>query len=63
MAVLVSLVDQIMTNGVGFGGSQILEYTVAPPADPPNVDMPAIAYDPNGVLPNLNWNTATHTWI
>lgn len=47
--------------GGGSGGQQVT-YTSGTPSAPANVNMPAMAYDPNGILPTLGWNTTTHTW-
>lgn len=42
--------------------TQLVPYTVAPPPNPPNQNLPAFAYDPNGILPSMGWNTTTKTW-
>ena len=49
-------------GGSGGGISQLIEYTSGTPANPTNLNSPAIAYDPHGVLPNLNWDSTLHTW-
>lgn len=59
------LLCQISVNGGGGGGggnAQLVRYTVAPPANPPNTANPAIAYDPTGNLPTLGWNTSDNAW-
>lgn len=63
LPVLIYLFCQILANGgTGGGGSQLVPYTVAPPPNPTNTALPALAYDPNGILPVLGWNTTTLTW-
>lgn len=43
-------------------GSQMIMYTSGTPASPVNPNLPAMAYDPNGHLPILGWNTNDLTW-
>ena len=50
------------SGGGGGGAGQIVAYTIAPPANPTNVLAAAIAYDPNGILPLLGWNTNSQSW-
>lgn len=49
-------------GGGGGGAGQVVAYTSGTPADPADTALPAMAYDPNGVLPTLGWNTGTLTW-
>lgn len=51
----------IQTGG-GVAGGQVVIYTSGTPPDPADISKPALAYDPNGILPTLGWNTVTHTW-
>jgi hypothetical protein len=44
------------------GGTQLVRYTVGMPAAPPNPSLSAIAYDPNGMLPFMGWNSNTLSW-
>jgi hypothetical protein len=61
----VALLAQISTNGsTGGGGSvQLVTYTSGTPANPTNINNPALAYDPNGIQPIMNWNPTTHVWV
>lgn len=43
-------------------GVQIVAYTSGTPANPSDITKPALAYDPNGFLPIVGWNTTTHLW-
>jgi hypothetical protein len=54
----------LLANGAAGGGgsAQLVTYTVGTPANPPNTANAAIAYDPNGILPTLGWNTSSLTW-
>jgi len=55
----------LIANNIGSGSSgglQGVAYTVAPPANPPDVTKLAIAGDPTGNLPTMWWNTGTLTW-
>lgn len=56
-----ALLQQIVSGGGG-GSGQIVTYTSGTPANPANTALPAWAYDPNGVLPQLGWNPNTLTW-
>lgn len=56
-------------NGVGtwqaptaVTGSQMVLYTSGTPATPVKPNLPAMAYDPNGSLPTLGWNTNLLAW-
>lgn len=54
-----------VAGGGGGGGGltgQLVRYTSGSPANPTDVTKPAIAYDPNGILPNLNWDSVSLTW-
>ena len=62
LALLADIVANGSTGGGGGGTAQLVTYTVAPPANPPNTALPALAYDPTGNLPILGWNTGTLTW-
>lgn len=59
--VIAYLLCQISESPSG-QSSQLVQYTSGTPANPPNLDAPAFAYDPTGNLPSLGWNTSTHTW-
>jgi hypothetical protein len=62
-AIMTYLLCQIASTGGGGGGStQIVTYTVDPPAAPPDPASPAIAYDPTGALPTKGWNISTLAW-
>ena len=41
---------------------QLVPYTSGTPKNPPNISLPAFAYDPNGLLPARGWNVATQAW-
>lgn len=52
------------TTTAGEGGcvAQIVYYTSGTPDNPPDVNCPAIAVDPNGNLPTLPWNIVNQEW-
>lgn len=52
----------VVQTGSSAGGGQIVTYTSGTPANPANLSQPALAYDPNGILSTLGWNTSTHLW-
>ena len=60
LPVMIYLLCQINAGGGGGGGgtAQLVTYTSGTPANPPNVNNPAIAYDPTGNLPTLGWTPA-----
>lgn len=58
-AVLLQLLCDILSSGVG---SQLVMYTSGTPANPPDTSRAALAYDPNGILPTMGWNTVTLSW-
>jgi hypothetical protein len=60
--VVTYLLCQISIGSGGSASPQLVTYTVAPPANPPDTSKPAVAYDPTGNLPILGWNTNTLTW-
>lgn len=47
----------------GSGDSQLVTYSAGVPADPGDTALPALAYDPDGILPIMVWNTATLSWV
>lgn len=51
-----------LVSGAGGNALQTVPYTVAPPANPPDISKQAVAYDPTGNLPTKWWNTSNHTW-
>jgi hypothetical protein len=52
----------ISATGGGGGTAQLVTYTSGTPANPPNTSLPAVAYDPNGILAFLGWDVATQQW-
>jgi hypothetical protein len=42
--------------------AQLVRYTGGTPVNPPDVTQPAFAYDPNGILPSLGWNSKLKQW-
>jgi hypothetical protein len=53
----------LANSGSGGGGTtQLVTYTSGSPAAPPNTSQPALAYDPNGILPQYGWDVATQQW-
>jgi hypothetical protein len=62
-AIKLQLLCNLSAGGGGGGGNaQLVVYTSGVPANPPNVALPAMAYDPTGNLPTMGWNTANQTW-
>lgn len=51
----------VASGGIG-GTGQLVVYTSGTPANPADISKPAYAYDPNGFLSPLGWNTTTHLW-
>lgn len=49
-------------GGGGGGTAQFVTYTSGQPANPTNMSLPALAYDPTGNLPTLGWNVNTLAW-
>lgn len=49
-------------QGGGGNNGQIVKYTSGTPANPSDISKPALAYDPNGFLPIVGWDTDAHTW-
>lgn len=52
----------VAAGGSG-GTAQLVTYTSGTPANPADITKPAYAYDPNGFLSPLGWNTTTHLWV
>lgn len=52
----------LIAPGGSGGGAQMVTYTSGTPANPPNINAAAMAYDPTGNLSTYGWDPVGHSW-
>jgi hypothetical protein len=60
---VITIADLRTALGLSSSGLQIMRYTTSTPANPSNLNLPALAYDPSGSNPTYIWDVTNQAWV